>query len=291
VAGLRSAASRMRRRGARPGAWFGYKGAMVPKPQQDPEPRPLEALAAFEEGDFHALSDPLCRDAQYNDRRLVTRRTLGAIAKAAVEALVADAKSSGAELELSSRTSLHQPHAFNHNKVRRMWAYICRGKKEKARLRRVVGAELGKDLDASYRNAYLCVAIEDSALEVSLRIHPDAWFDGQNLVHRTQAEGAGVFLALLNGAAGFRLALDDWKGEWPCGKLDVDRLNEFFRYYKPGELGLAVERRFPAPAGMRAAVLAPDVPAMLVEELRKLLPIYRYGAWSQESDFLFKRTP
>ena len=53
---------------------------------------------------------------------------------------------------------------FNHMRVRRMWAYITRGKKEKARLKQVLGAELAKDLDSSYRNAFLCVAIEEAAI-------------------------------------------------------------------------------------------------------------------------------
>jgi hypothetical protein len=257
----------------------------------DVEPKPLGALAPFEEGDFHALGESLGRDAQYNDRRLVTRRKLGAIAKVALDGLVADAAASGGELELAQRTSLHQPHVFNHMRVRRMWAYLCRGKKEKSRLRRVLGSELGKDLDASYRNAYLCVAIEEAALEVSLRIHPDAWFDGQNLVHRVRKEGTALLAALLNPLAGYRLRLDDWKGEWPCGKLTTDSLRDFFKYYEPGKLGLSLERRWPAPPGARGPALAPDVPALLVAELRALAAPYRYAAWSQESDFLFANRP
>jgi hypothetical protein len=257
--------------------------------QPDVEPKPLTELAPFEDGDFHALSEPLNRDPQYNDRRLVTRRKLGVIARIALEQLIADAKQSGGALDLASRTSLHQPHMFNHNKVRRMWAYICRGKKEKTRLRQTIGAELAKDLDAAYRNAHLCVAIESDALEVSLRIHPEAWFDGQNLVHRTKKEGLAVWLALLNSTPGFRLRLDNWKGEWICGQITSDWLREFFKYYKPGELGMSIERRWPAPSGARAAALDAGVPAQLVDELRKLAPLYRFTAWSQESDFLFSK--
>jgi len=255
---------------------------------QDPEPKPLAELAAFEEGDFHALTESLGRDPQYNDRRLVTRRKLASIAKLAVDEVVAEVVEKGGAIELQSRTSLHQPHMFNHMRVRRIWAYITRGKKEKARLKQVLGAELAKDLDSSYRNAYLCVAIEEAALEVSLRIHPDAWFDGQNLVHRTQKEGFTLLLPFLNDLDGFRLKLDNWKGEWICGKLNADKLAEFFRYYKPGEHGLALEQRLPAPSGARGNALAEDVPEMLVLELRRLAPLYRLVAWSQESDHLFK---
>jgi len=255
--------------------------------QPDREPAPLGALAAFEEGDFHALSEGLARDPQYNDRRLLARRKLGAIAKEALARITADAKRDGAELDLAQRTSLHQPTVFNHMRVRRLWAYVCRGRKEKARLKKVLGAELAKDLDAAYRNAYLCVALEADAVEVSLRIHPDAWYDAQNLSKRLDREGPEVWIALLNTLDGYRLRLDDWKGEWPCGKLDRDRIAEYRRFWKPGEMGLAVERRWPAPPGARGPALAPEVPRLLVEELRKLAPLYRFTAWSGESDFLF----
>jgi len=255
----------------------------------DSEPVPLGALAPFEEGDFHALSEGLCRDPQYNDRRLLARRKLGAIAKQALACIAADGKRDGAELDLIQRTSLHTPHVFNHMRVRRLWAYVCRGKKEKARLKRVIGTELAKDLDAAYRNAYLCVALEADAVEVSLRVHPEAWYDAQNLANRVKREGPAVWLALLNQLAGYRLRLDDWKGEWPCGKLDRDRIAEYLRYWKPGEMGLAVERRWPAAPAARGPLLSAEVPLFLVEELRRLAPLYRFTAWSAESDFLFGR--
>jgi len=30
-----------------------------------------------------------------------------------------------------------------------------------------------------------------------------------------------------------------------------------------------------------------DTPALVVDEMLRLLPLYRYTAWSEESDFLF----
>jgi hypothetical protein len=252
--------------------------------KDDDEPKPLEALAPFEEGDFHSLSEALSRDPQFNDRRLLARRKLAALGK---EALAKIGREQG--LELVARTSLHAPHTFNHMRVRRLWVYLCRGKAAKQRLKRVLGAELGKDLDAAYRNAYLCVALESDALEVALRIHVDAWYDGQNLVNRLKREGVDGWLERLNALDGFFLRLDDWKGEWRCGALNRDHIAEFLRYYKPGEHALRVERRFPASATNRGAALSPEAPAHLVAELARLAPLFRFTAWSDESDFLFAR--
>jgi hypothetical protein len=257
---------------------------MVSRP--DPEPALLAALTPFEEGDFHVLGETLSKDPQYNDRRLVARRKLGTIAGAATKLI--ERETAGA-LVLLQRTSLHQPHAFNHMRVRRLWAYVCRGKQEKSRLKQVIGPELAKDLDAAYRNAYLCVALEAEFIEVSLRIHKDAWYDGQNVVQRVKKEGPGEWIAQLNRLAGYRLRMDDWKGEWTCGKLDSDRITEYLKYYKPGDHSLTVERRYPAGSGARAAVLGADVPAQLVAEIARLVPLYRYMVWSKESDFLFAR--
>lgn len=240
-------------------------------------------LVPFTEGDFHALSPSLARDPQYNDRRLELRRKLLSLAKVFCER----ARISG--LALDARTSLHNPNAFNHMQVRRMWAYTCRPKSEKTRLRRTIGTELGKDLDSAYRNAYLCVALESDAIEVSLRIHADAWFDGQNLVNRVKAEGVEGWLRLLNVLTGRQLKLADWKGEWRCGALTRERVEEFLKYYKPGEHSLVIEERFPATPGTRGEALSTAMPERIVERMLELAPMYRFAAWSEESDFLFRK--
>lgn len=245
------------------------------------EPAPLEGPILFEESDFRALTPKLAGDPEYNAHRLAARRRLLALGKrtaAAAEPL---------GLALECRTSLHHPHQFNGNRVQRLWAYLARGKKAKSVLKKRLGSELGRDLDSSYRNAYLCFAVEPEALEVSLRIHPDAWYDGQNLKNRAKKEGPKPWLALLNSLSGFRLRLHDWKGEFHCGTLTPEKLEEFLKYYTPGDHQLAVERRYPAPEGKRGAVFTPGCAEELQRECLRLVPLYRFMAWSEESDFLF----
>ena len=252
----------------------------------DREPRAPSAPLPFEDWDFESLAPSRAGDAEFNAPRLAARRKLAALAKALIE------RSKGTGPALMARTSIHNPHSFNGRRVTRLWAYLTRDKPSKSKLRKVVGRDLAKDLDSAYRNAYLCFALEHEALEVSLRIHADAWFDGQNLVKRVAAEGVDAWLALLNELEGFHLKLDDWKGEWPCGQLTPERLEEFLRFYTPGEHRLTVERRWPVPSGpqareQRAPSLGADVPELLVEQALRLLPLYRFSAWSDESDFLF----
>jgi hypothetical protein len=241
----------------------------------------MTSLAAFTEGDLHALSPACARDPQYDDRRLVLRRKLLELGKA----FTARAAELGVELE--ARGSLHNPHAFNRGVVDRMWTYACRGKAEKKRLRATLGADLARDLDAAYRNAYACAAVESDALEVSLRIHADAWYDAQNLAKRLKAEGTEAWRGILNELEGFHLRLADWKGEWRCGALTREKIDEFLKFWKPGEHALAVEQRLPAPPGARGAAIDPATPERMVGEMLRLVPLYRYSAWSKESDFLF----
>ena len=68
---------------------------------------------------------------------------------------------------------------------------------------------------------------------------------------------------------------------------ETERLEEFLSYYKPGEHGLTVEQRLPAPASGRGPALASGMADNMVTELEKLARLYRYTVWSKESDFLF----
>jgi hypothetical protein len=248
----------------------------------DAEPRPLRGEVVFEEGDFHSLSKALAGDPQYNDRRLVARQKILALGKKVVK------ETAALGCPLDCRTSLHHPHVFNGMRVRRIWAYLTRSRAEKRRLKGILGAELGRDLNAAYRNAYLCLAIEAEALEVSMRIHPDAWYDGQNLVNRVKREGMGRWLELLNALGGWRLQMHDWKGEWRCGDLSVERLEEYLSYYTPGDHRLSVAKRWPAPEGARGGALDPAVGPELVRTAVAMVPLYRYSVWSEESSFLFE---
>lgn len=250
---------------------------------ESPAPRRARTgpLEAFEAWDFEALRPPRSRSAEYNEKRLAARRRLEAIAKALT-------KETPEASKLEVRTSIHNPFPpVNGGSVERLWAYLSRPKAHKTKLKRQLGADLGKDLDQAYRNGYLCVALEAEAIEVSFRIHPDAWFDGRNLTRRIEAEGLRPLLGLLNGLEGFRLQLADWKGEWICGQLEIEQLEEFLRFYEPGEHLLAVQQRLPVPEPMREALLTPELPTRLLHELSRLVPLRHHACWAPECDFLF----
>jgi len=266
------------------GSWARTIAPMTRAVPPGDQPAPAEGSICLSEDDLLSLDEAVSRDPAYNERRLVLRRKLAGLGKNFC------ALRRKPKLGLDSRTSLHNPHAFNGQRVRRIWAYCTRGKAEKGRLRKVVGADLARDLDAAFRNAYFCLAVEAEAVEVAIRIHSDAWFDGANLARRVKADGPEPLTAILNDLDGFQLSLADWKGEWRCGDLGPSRIEEFFGYFEPGTHSLALARRWPAPrsqSAVRAALCQPEAMAQLGEEMERLVPFYRYAAWSKESDFLF----
>ena len=61
------------------------------------------------------------------------------------------------------------PIQWNGGTVRRLWAYLVRPKADKTKLKRVLGADLAKDLDNAYKNVYLCMAVEHEALEAFVK--------------------------------------------------------------------------------------------------------------------------
>ena len=126
---------------------------------------------------------------------------------------------------------------------------------------------------------------------MGLRIHADAWYDGRNLANRVKVDGVHPLLAILNQLDGFQLRLHDWKGEWICGGMQPEALEDFLSHWVPGEHHFVVDRRFPVPSdpAAREAAMAPEVPTTLQEELLRLVPLYRYAVWSEESDHLFSK--
>jgi hypothetical protein len=100
-------------------------------------------------------------------------------------------------------------------------------------------------------------------------------------------EGIDAWRGILNELTGFQLRLADWKGDWTCGSLGRERIEEFLKYWKPGEHALSVEQRLPAPPRARGAALEASTPGRMVEEMLRFVPLYRYAAWSTESDHLF----
>jgi hypothetical protein len=130
---------------------------------------------AFLERDFLAYERHRQDDPEFNALRLSVRRKL----KGMADRVQKSAKPLG--VDLSAQAGLHHPYTFNAYRVKEQRAYLCRGTKERKKLASFFGEALGKDAETHYIQTVLEVCLDDEIVEAALRIHPQAWWDGENL--------------------------------------------------------------------------------------------------------------
>jgi hypothetical protein len=245
------------------------------------EPEPAGPLF-FTESDFEAFRKEKWRSPEFNNERLKVRRKLTAMGKLLTRRLEA------AGLPLEMRASLSHPYTYNKFSVDSLWIYWSRPDAERRKLKKLLGRELGKDLDPNYVHCILVFGLDVSKVDVALKVHSAAWWDGQNLKNKCRTAAAvSEWTAILNVLPGFVLSIHDWKKEYRCGALLPGELSNFFEYYVPGEHWLHLRRSI---ARGDAALTQPSIVDDLGADLVRLIPAYRFVAWTPENDHLALRT-
>ncbi|GIW70870.1 MAG: hypothetical protein KatS3mg102_0412 [Planctomycetota bacterium] len=232
-----------------------------------------QSFPGFLERDFDAFLPDKQRSAAYNAERLVVKRKLAALLGELEPALAA------AGLELEGRTSLSHPYSYNAWRVASMWAYFGRGARARAALKRLLGAELGADADPTYLGVVLLVEIDRERLAWGMKVHPAAWWDGQNLKRAAgePARRAAVLAALRGLPRGFAMGIGGWQRRHVCCEMTGPRLDHLLGFYTPGEHWLEVLAALPRAEAIAAgAALAERLRA----ELPLLAPLWRAVAWS-----------
>ncbi len=228
---------------------------------------------SFLERDFKAYERHRQDDPEYKALRLSVRRKL----KAMADAVAKEAKGLG--VELSAQAGLHHPYTFNAYRVREQRAYLCRSPKERKKLSAFFGEALGKDAETHYIQTVLEVCLDDQIVEVALRIHPQAWWDGEHLKKRLLGDPKQLeqFCTMLRALpAGFDLRLHDWKKSNWCSQAKALELKETFGHYTPGNHWLHIQRQLPKED---ALALGPEAEAWVRSSLLSLLPVYRFTLW------------
>jgi hypothetical protein len=234
---------------------------------------PAATPQPFVERDFQVYARHRQDDPEYNALRLGVRRKLKTLA----DAVKKRAKEQG--FTLDSMAGLHHPYSFNSFRVREQRAYLCRGARERKKLASFFGEALGKDAETHYIQTVLEVSIDAQVVEAALRIHPQAWWDGQNL-KKTVAEPEGMQAWCENLRAlpaGFSLRMHDWKGMWWAGQADRQNMAEYFEAYTPGDHWLHLVRELPAED---AVAMGEEGPEWVITSLLALLPTWQSILWT-----------
>lgn len=229
--------------------------------------------------DFDLFQEKFQRNEEYNDARLVIRRRLDAIAKHLRDALTEKT------CTFNSRASLHHPYKFNGFRVSSQFAYLSRGDKERKELKKILGVDLGKDLDQNFAHVLLVLEIYEHGLEIALRIHKDAWWDGENVKRRLAAESEReAFTALLLELPEYGLRIADHRRIHACETMTPQELSECLKYYTPGNDWLHISRDIDRDDPL---VGSEEFLEWTTKEFKRLLPTYKYLRWSSKNNHLF----
>lgn len=244
-----------------------------------------ETFPGFRPQDFAAFEPPKRRDPAFNGERLVVKRKLAALGKPLQEALAA------AGLRTEARTSLSHPYTYNAFRVDSIWVYFGREERAKKAIKSKLGAELGGDVDPTYQGAILLVEIARERVACGLRIHPAAWWDGQNLKNKVRrSEAAGDELTRLLNAlpAGYAMTIGDWRRRYEAGKLRPADVRNYFQWYEPGTHWLNLLHETPAAAAIE---VGPALADRAAAALAAAVPTWRFAAWAPDNDFVLGGPP
>jgi hypothetical protein len=226
----------------------------------------------FLERDFLAYEKHRQDDPEFNALRLSVRRKLKAVADEAKK----QAKTLGYETD--SAAGLHHPYSFNSFRVSEQRAYLCRSNQERKKLKTYFGDALGKDAETHYIQTIVELSLDAEVLQVALRIHPLAWWDGENLKRRVLERGEmGAWLALLKALpGGFGLRMHDWRKVYWASSTNEQEMREYFETYTPGNHWLHLVRELPREDVLDAGTAAAE---WAVVSMLALLPAYRFILW------------
>lgn len=229
-------------------------------------------MESFLQRDFLAYEKHRQDDPEYNALRLSVRRKLKAIADECVKR----AKPLG--VELSSQAGLHHPYSFNSFRVREQRAYCCRSKKQRSKLAKFFGDALGKDAETHYIQTVIEVSLDDQVVEAALRIHPQAWWDGEHLKkHVAESDGMEAWCAALKELPpGFGLRMHDWKKVYWANSVNRQEMTEYFGSYTPGNHWLHLVRELPREDALE---MQDEAAEWLLTSMLALLPAYEMILW------------
>jgi hypothetical protein len=231
-----------------------------------------KAPTTFLERDFLAYERHRQDDPEFNALRLSVRRKLKAIAD--------DTKKKAKELgyETDSAAGLHHPYSFNNFRVSEQRAYLCRSGRERKKLKTFFGDALGKDAETHYIQTILETSLDSQVLQVALRIHPMAWWDGENLKKRAmERDEMGAWVELLRALpAGFGLRMHDWRKVYWANSATPQAMREYFEAYTPGDHWLHLVRELPKEDVLG---MGEEAAQWATVSTLALLPAYRFILW------------
>lgn len=222
--------------------------------------------APFVAGDFELFQGERVKDPEWDGPRLVLKRKLKAWGDEAAARILA---AGGPELKV--QTSLHRPYKPNRYRVDNQRVLLTATGRQKQALGALLGEAFKEDVASGVVQMTLSLTVDREGVEIALRVHPGAWWDGLAWGKTLEAE-PGRLAGLLAGLPEeFELATAPGGARLGCTGLGVEALGRFLAGYRPAEQWISVSRRHPR-EGLLEGV--EDQEPLLLGDLEALAPLY-----------------
>jgi hypothetical protein len=245
--------------------------------------------------DFDSYEPRKWKSNVFNRERLEVKQKLLTIGRDAGERLLG---ADGSPLFIES--SVEHPALWNHKQVDIQSVFFSRHEAARKEIDGIIErskpiASLLDDPTPQRNHLFLALTISHEALEVSLRLHPDARVDRQNLERKLDDhfEAERLLGALNELPVGYQIGITPELSPIAGAGLDPEGLRAIVDKLPPGG-GLSLPGQLPHLFHIgqrlpRAEALQLDPETLLAwvrSRLLELLPIYRFIAWSRDNDLV-----
>jgi hypothetical protein len=248
----------------------------------------------FTAADFDAYQPKKWKSNVFNRERLDVKQKLVALGRELQGTMLAPDGS-----PLAVEPSVEHPALWNHKQVEAQHLWFSRNEGARKELDAIIerGQSIASMIDdpSPQRNhLFLAATLGEQALELSLKLHPDARVDRENLERKCDDHfEREKLLHLLRGLGdGFRVGITP--DLVSVAELDEGKLLELVAQLAKGATPQALTLGAPQRLFYVGRTLARDealaAGAAVVDEakrlLQSLLPVYRFIAWSRDNDFV-----
>ncbi len=238
-------------------------------------------INVFEAADFDAYLPNKWNSNMYTLERRRVKTKLEALGNQLVEEL------ENAGLSLIMHSSDEFPSFWNKKRVDSQWLFFSRGEAAREELSALIDKERTlkdtlEDPTPLYRHLFLGVSVNETHLEIGLRLHHDAWVDRRNFLglfagEEPRGKLAGTIAEL---PEHYQLSTNDENLQSLEG-FDMARLEALVNAFDTEKAWLFIGARLPRD---QVLVLGGDISDTAREVFQCLIPVYRFIAWSPSND-------
>jgi hypothetical protein len=252
------------------------------------------SFSGFTSADFDAYAPKKWKSNVFTRERLEVKQKLLALGRELSPSMLAVDGS-----PLTAEASAEYPALWNHKQVEAQHLFFSRNEGARKELDHIIDrqtslASMIDDPTPLRNHVFLAVSLGVDALEVSVKLHPDARVDRQNLERKCDDHFEAEKLVQLAHGLGAPYRVGVTPELHAAVELDVEswrRTLAALGSVGPSLPGTPHRLLYVGRAFSRDEVLAGGaaVAGAAREALTRLLPVYRFIAWSRDNDFLSMR--